>query len=66
MTPIVGKLSEIYRRKKLLLIIMTLYTFSGIFCNTITYLLEEMRKISFGEHVIVSRTQVLKQIRVFV
>jgi MFS family permease len=31
MTPIAGKLSEIHGRKKLLLIIMALYTFSGIF-----------------------------------
>ena len=31
MTPIAGKLSEIHGRKKLLPIIMALYTFSGIF-----------------------------------
>ena len=31
MMPIAGKLSEIHGRKKLLLIIMALYTFSGIF-----------------------------------
>jgi MFS family permease len=38
MTPIAGKLSEIYGSKKLLLIIMALYTSSGIFLQYHYYL----------------------------